>query len=507
MMSLSRPRFVARLLSQRQCVAAAARPGRYRLTLETLEDRLVLDGTGTPPPPPPPPPPSQNGPVANNDAAAYYFDHAAPIIGDIYANDTDPNAGASIVPGSVSIVTPPRYGTALPDPTTGQILYTPNTIPASQVDTFQYQVRDTLNLVSNIATVTITPVGARSVTLDIEPQSDLINTATLKPVSFSPTANDIVVDGSAVDLSSVTLVTPPLHGSAVVNPTTGVVTYTPDFGFAGFEHLVYTAKTTKTNHPEPGDIYIAVYPQAPRLQADPLGGTMLVVDGTQGNDIIDIDRGRHGDVMVTVNGVTSGPFQPTSRVVALGYGGDDKITVSHDIKLPTWLAGGDGSDTLVGGGGNNLLLGNAGNDLLVGGGHRDVLIGGSGRDVLAGMGGRDILISGSTSFDTNQTALAAIVNEWTSSASYQQRVADLTDVANSGFGKRLNGNFFLLPTTIQTGDLGNLVVAGPGRNLLFVDDSGSTPDIVIDQHGHGKDHDQLLAGLKDRDDGDGDRAD
>ena len=56
-------------------------------------------------------------------------------------------------------MTPPRFGTALPDPSTGNILYTPSTIPASQTDTFTYQVRDTLNLVSNVATVTLSPVG------------------------------------------------------------------------------------------------------------------------------------------------------------------------------------------------------------------------------------------------------------------------------------------------------------------------------------------------------------
>src|SRR5262249_13769701 len=155
-------------------------------------------------------------------------------------------------------------------------------------------------------------------------------------------------------------------------------------------------------------------------------GTMLVVDGTQGNDTVHFAPGRRrGDVLVTVNGVTSGPFHPTSRIVAFGYGGNDQMTVSDDIRLTAWLDGGDDNNVLVGGGGDNVLLGGAGNDTLLGRGDRELLIGGSGQDALLGLGRGEILISGSTSFDHNQTALAAILSEWTSHDSYQRRVDDL----------------------------------------------------------------------------------
>jgi hypothetical protein len=360
MISLFRRRFVAPLIAHwKHACTPAARRQPYRLALEPLEDRLVMDGTGLPPPtppPPPPPPPSQNGPVAVNDALGYYFDHAAPIIGDIFANDTDPNPGATIIPGSVTIVTPPLYGTALPDPMTGAILYTPNTLPASQQDSFQYQVRDSLGLVSNSATVTLSPVGDVSSGTDLVPQPDLGNTVTLQPVSINPLRNDVVNDGSAADPGSVTIVGPPLHGSVVVDHATGVVTYTPDFGFVGFETLQYTAATTGSKIPRASFIIVAVYPSAARLQADPLGGTMLVVDGTSGNDTIRFDPGAHpGDVMVTENGVTSRPFHPTSRIVAFGYAGDDTISVAHAITLPTVLDGGGGNDILQTGGGSNFV--------------------------------------------------------------------------------------------------------------------------------------------------------
>jgi Ca2+-binding RTX toxin-like protein len=206
---------------------------------------------------------------------------------------------------------------------------------------------------------------------------------------------------------------------------------------------------------------------------------MLAVDGTVGNDNVNFYPGRRpGDVMVTINGVTSGPFQPTSRIVALGYGGDDHITVSAGIRLPTWLDGGDGNNVLVGGSGNNVLIGGAGKDTLLGRGQHDLLIGGSGQDVLLALGAGDILISGSTSFDNNQSALDAIMREWTSRDSYQQRVDDLTNVAGPGFSRRLNGNFFLVPATIQNDDVSNLVFVGTGQNLLLVKDSGLNADII-----------------------------
>jgi Ca2+-binding RTX toxin-like protein len=119
--------------------------------------------------------------------------------------------------------------------------------------------------------------------------------------------------------------------------------------------------------------------------------------------------------------------------------------VAGSISLPAWLYGGDGNDRLKGGSGNNVLEGGAGDDLLVGGSGRDLLVGGGGADRMIGNGGDDILIGGTTSFDGNDGALAAIMAEWTSAHDYATRVANLTDQAGSaGFQYRLNGAFFLL---------------------------------------------------------------
>jgi hypothetical protein len=476
MFSLSLPRFGARFGSRgKRAGTQAARHQSYRPTLEPLEDRLVMDA---------------QPPVAASVTLGFMTDSSTVL--NVLKYDSDPNPGATLNPATVTIVRTTNHGQALPRPSDGQILYTPSPLPSNTQDSFQYTVKDSLGLTSNVATITLNPVSPVGGGF-IVAQPLTANTVTLQSVSINVLPSVQANDGSAVDPSSVKILgvtqsgpdfnpvpSGPPQGSVAVDPATGLVTYTPAFGFVGFEILVYSVKSTAGHVSANSSIFVAVNPAAPRLQADPLGGTMLVVDGTPGDDTINFYPGRHqGDVMVTINGVTSGPFQPTSRIVAFGYSGNNHITVSPVIRLPAWLVGGDGNNVLVGGGGNNVLLGGAGNATLIGHGKRNLLIGGSGRDVLVGLGQGDILISGSTSFDQNQTALAAIMSEWTSGASYQQRIDDLTDVPGPAFSRRRNGNYFLVPATIQKDNVRNIIVVGPGRNLLLVNDSGPNADIIL----------------------------
>src|SRR5262249_22451298 len=82
------------------------------------------------------------------------------------------------------------------------------------------------------------------------------------------------------------------------------------------------------------------------LQADPCepGKTMLVVQGTDGDDRIIFKAGQApGQVLLVVNSVTYGPFAPTGRLVAYGRGGNDEIRV-NGLGNSAWLYGGDGQD-------------------------------------------------------------------------------------------------------------------------------------------------------------------
>ena len=103
------------------------------------------------------------------------------------------------------------------------------------------------------------------------------------------------------------------------------------------------------------------------------------------------------------------------------------------------LDGGGGNDTINGGTGHDLMLGAAGNDKLYGQTGRDMLIGGTGHDYLDGGRDDDIVIGGPTDYDTDATALLAIMAEWTSNSSAATRVLRLRGLQSGG----ANGPFIL----------------------------------------------------------------
>jgi hypothetical protein len=417
-------------------------------------------------------------------------------------NAVDPNTGGTLDFSTVNIVNPPSNGQVVVDPTTGVFYYTPSWLmppaqsPPSNPPTplsFQFTVRDNLGAVSNLATVTfngwVSPVVAGSIVAGDVSGS----THTLQPVAIDVLRTVMVSEGNQVDPTSVAIGTgsvgafggnifatnvAPQHGTASVNPTTGLITYTPAFGYVGFDFFTYTVQDTVGDTAE-ARVYVSINPtSSPRLQPDSLGGQMLVVDGTPNNDNMLVTPGPHpGDVVVSVNGVKSGPFHPTSRVVLFGDGGANRIQVSPLVTVPAWLVGGPGNDILMAGGGPSVLLGGPGNDLLIGVTGRDLLIGGTGSDTLIG-NRDDILVAGTTSFDADQASLNAILLEWYSSRSFTERVENLTGQVNSTSAQRLNGNVYLTLATVQDDGARDLVF-GVGQDLIFVTRGGPTGDLLF----------------------------
>jgi Ca2+-binding RTX toxin-like protein len=82
-----------------------------------------------------------------------------------------------------------------------------------------------------------------------------------------------------------------------------------------------------------------------------------------------------------------------------GEGGDDRVEVNANVRIPVTLSGGPGNDRLTGGAGNDRLLGGSGFDRLLGGPGDDQISGGPGPDVLNGELGDDT-ISGEGGEDT-----------------------------------------------------------------------------------------------------------
>jgi hypothetical protein len=194
------------------------------------------------------------------------------------------------------------------------------------------------------------------------------------------------------------------------------------------------------------------------LEADPFtaGATALFVGGTSGSDTITFTPAdASGRVKATIKNattknstVTLGIFAPTGHIVAYGLAGDDVIQYAgatiggkaYAITKPAMFFGGDGNDTLIGGPGNDILVGGNGNDTLVGGGGTDLLIGGAGADKLysgtiarpSNTAGGSILIGDSTVYDSNASALAAVLAQWTAPLPYATKINNVLTGNNPG---------------------------------------------------------------------------
>jgi parallel beta-helix repeat protein len=215
------------------------------------------------------------------------------------------------------------------------------------------------------------------------------------------------------------------------------------------------------------------------LANDPDGSglTDLVVGGTSGPDGIAINPGHQGDgVNVVLNNVPLGVFHPTGSIIVHGYAGNDDISVSGSISLPTELYGDDGNDRIKGGSGTNIELGGNGDDLLTGGSGRDLLIGGNGADRIVGNASDDILIAGKTSFDGDRTALRLILAEWNrTDEDYATRVANIQGTGSGGtFSGRLNGSTFLQANaTVIDDGAADVLTGNSGQDWFWANFKGS----------------------------------
>ena len=170
-------------------------------------------------------------PVANNDSLTVQRGDDGTV--NVIANDTAPSG--TVTPASVTIVTQPTRGTvtALGN---GQISYQHNGT-ATTTDQFTYTITDSNSNVSlpGIVSITITPVNQPPVTTA---DTAVVNEG--ESVDIPVLANDtIAFDG--LDTSSVTVVTSPTRGTAVVL-NTGAIRYTHDGSETSSDFLLYTVR-------------------------------------------------------------------------------------------------------------------------------------------------------------------------------------------------------------------------------------------------------------------------
>jgi hypothetical protein len=77
-------------------------------------------------------------------------------------------------------------------------------------------------------------------------------------VAINVLANDVDPDGGTILAASVTITQQPAHGTASVNPTTGVITYRPNTNYDGPDQLRYTITDNRGGVSNPGSVNITV---------------------------------------------------------------------------------------------------------------------------------------------------------------------------------------------------------------------------------------------------------
>jgi phosphodiesterase/alkaline phosphatase D-like protein len=197
-------------------------------------------------------------------------------------------------------------------------------------------------------------------------------------------------------------------------------------------------------------------PQAFAMQ----DGTTLKIGGTNGDDVILVERGRGHEIVVTVNGAELGVFdrRKIELITADGLVGNDTITVSPQLRTKAILRGSAGDDNLYAGSGDNVVLGGLGRDAIFGGLGRDLLIGGRGEDVLVGGLGEDLLIGGETEYDDQDAQLLAILSNWNGVGSYWQRIDRL---------RKGNGAPILDNSTVSDDEERDKLFGGLNRDFFF----------------------------------------
>ena len=174
------------------------------------------------------------GIVTNPVSATAVAGVATPI--NVLSSDSD--ADSTLLPSTVTIVSAPSNGgTVSVNSTTGLITYTA-AASFDGTETFAYTVGDAAGATSaaTLVTVAVSNPGLAPVTS---------SSNTVVAANGSTTINIVptTVTTVGLDLSTLTVTTPPANGTATVNAN-GTITYTPHAGFVGPDLFTYTVADT-----------------------------------------------------------------------------------------------------------------------------------------------------------------------------------------------------------------------------------------------------------------------
>jgi uncharacterized delta-60 repeat protein len=352
--------------------------------------------------------------------------------------------------------------------------------------------------------------GPTSVTVSLKVTDgdggEAIDTATIDVLNVAPTANaggtyltfddtPITLTGTGTDVAADALTFEwDLDGDSVFETSGASVTFDPvALGLSG----VTVAVSLRVSD---GDGGFAIDTADVTVLAT---GTLLIDDtlvivGSNSCDVVFIYRWCSQIVVYATFNDDNPVVLNVADVAAIDVrvrGGNDVVVISPTVNIATTIDGGSGHDALLGGGGRDVIYGGSGNDMLAGQGGDDVLFGGTGADDLFGGGGDDVivagdqddvvyggsgrdlliggldsdwidggagddvLIGGTTIHDNDLAALDAVMAIWTSSASFNNRVNELTQ----------SGGLLESGVAVFDDDDCDVLIGGAGRDLLFAD--------------------------------------
>jgi Ca2+-binding RTX toxin-like protein len=149
-----------------------------------------------------------------------------------------------------------------------------------------------------------------------------------------------------------------------------------------------------------------------------LKGGLLTVEGTKGNDVINVvrDKKKTQNVLVQINKKRTLAFKlrKINSILVNSGSGNDTVTLNekrgalaratlnggpgndrlNSGKVNDRVDGGEGNDIIKDAGGNNTLIGGGGNDIIYGHNGDDHVDGGDGADQIAAKGGADFVEGG-----------------------------------------------------------------------------------------------------------------
>ncbi len=279
--------------------------------------------------------PVNDAPEAEDDSANTDEDTAVDI--NVTANDADADSGATL---SVTTVTTPSNGTAvIVSGSSTTVTYTPGA-DFNGTASFNYTLSDGTDTDTGTVTVTVTAVNDAPLAVD-----DTGVTVEDIPVNIDVLGNDTDVDVGTTLTVVADSVTTPSKGTTVISG--GIITYTPNTGFAGIDTFTYTVTDGDASDPQTdtGTITVKVRPvvsgSTPSFAENGTGSVATYTAGgnpTWSLSGIDSDKfSIDSDGVLTFNSPPdfedpSGNVYNVTVVATVGTG-DDAVTGTLDVTV------------------------------------------------------------------------------------------------------------------------------------------------------------------------------